>query len=86
MNSTPFGRTSGCLGPRASMPASIRSCIWRERRKLTLSALARSSGVRMSYLSEIEAGEKPGSVDAYRKAAAALGVDIDDLVPAAKRR
>ncbi len=68
------------------MPASIRSCIWRERRKLTLSALARSSGVRMSYLSEIEAGKKPGSVDTYRKAAPALGVDIDDLVPAAKRR
>ncbi len=59
--------------------------IWRERRRLTLSALARRSGVRTSYLSEIEAGKKPGSVDAYRKAAAALGVEIDDLVPAARK-
>lgn len=58
--------------------------VWRERRGLTLSALARKAGVPVSYLSEIESGKKPGSVDAFRKAAAAIGVDIDDLVPAAE--
>lgn len=55
--------------------------IWRERRGRTLSALAEKSGLATGYLSEIESGKKPGSVEAYRKAAAALGVDIDDLVP-----
>jgi hypothetical protein len=55
--------------------------IWRERRGLTLSALAKRADVQPGYLSEIEAGKKPGSVDAYRRAARALGVDIDDLVP-----
>ncbi len=55
--------------------------IWRERRGMTLSALAKKSGMQPGYLSEIESGKKPGSVDAYRRAAKALGVDIDDLVP-----
>ena len=55
--------------------------IWRERRGMTLSALAKRAGVQPGYLSEIESGKKPGSVDAYRRASKALGVDIDDLVP-----
>ena len=55
--------------------------IWRERRGLTLSALAKRANVQPGYLSEIEAGKKPGSVEAYRRAARALGVGIDDLVP-----
>ncbi len=56
--------------------------IWRERRGLTLSGLAKRSGMQVGYLSEIESGKKPGSVDAFRRAAKTLGVDIDDLVPA----
>ena len=56
--------------------------IWRERRGLTLSALAKRAGLQLGYLSEIESGKKPGSVDAYRRAAKALAVDIDALVPA----
>jgi DNA-binding XRE family transcriptional regulator len=55
--------------------------VWRERRGLTLLALAKKAGVPVSYLSEIESGKKPGSVEAFRKAAAAIGVDIDDLIP-----
>lgn len=54
--------------------------IWRERRGLTLSALAKASGVPVGYLSEIENGKKPGSVAALRKLAVALRLDLDDLV------
>ena len=53
--------------------------IWREHRGLTLSALAEKAGLPHGYLSEIENGKKPGSVEAYRKLAAALGLSLDDL-------
>jgi hypothetical protein len=56
--------------------------IWREHRSLTGSALAVKAGVPASYLCEIEGRRKPGSVSAYRRLATALGVTLDDLVPA----
>ncbi len=55
--------------------------IWRERRGLSVQALADASGVARSYLMEIEAGKKPGSVAAYRRLAAALEVSVDELLP-----
>lgn len=54
--------------------------VWRERRGLTLSALAGAARVPVSYVSEIERGKKPGSVASLRKLATALGLDLDDLV------
>jgi len=54
--------------------------VWREHRKLTVAALATASGVGGSYISEIETGKKPGSIDALAKIAKALGLTIDDLV------
>lgn len=54
--------------------------IWREHRKLTLAQLAERSGVGLSYISEIEHGQKPGSAQALKALAAALGVDTDDLI------
>ena len=54
--------------------------VYREYRGLSQSALAEKSGVRQSLLSEIEAGKKTGSVDTLKKIAAALGVELDDIV------
>lgn len=54
--------------------------VWREHRGLGLNALAKASGVNASYLSEIENRAKPGSVAALKKLAAALKVDMDQLV------
>jgi hypothetical protein len=54
--------------------------VWREHRRLKRAALVERAGIASGYLSEIEAGKKPGSVDAYRKIAKALDVTIDDLV------
>jgi DNA-binding XRE family transcriptional regulator len=56
--------------------------IWREHRGMTGKALAAVAGVSSAYLSEIEAGKKPGSFDAMAKLAKALGVSLDDLAPA----
>ncbi len=55
--------------------------IWREHRGLTVAALAEKAGVAPAYVSEIENRKKPGSVRAMKALAAALAVDLDDLVP-----
>ena len=54
---------------------------WREHRSLTLGALAKSAGIAPSYLSEIEAGRKPGSTRALAAIAKTLRVAIEDLLP-----
>ena len=55
--------------------------VWRTHRRMTAHELARIAGLAPSYLSEIETGKKPGSVDAMARLARALGVAIEDLVP-----
>ena len=54
--------------------------IWREHRKTSGKDLAAAAGVAPGYLSEIENGKKPGSLDAMAKIAKALKVSMDDLV------
>jgi DNA-binding XRE family transcriptional regulator len=54
--------------------------VWREYREMTQTALAEASGVNRVYLSEIESGKKPGSVEALKRIADALRVGLDDLV------
>lgn len=55
--------------------------VWRDYRGLSAVQLADASGVSKAYLSEIETGKKPGSVDAYKALAGALGVAVDALLP-----
>jgi DNA-binding XRE family transcriptional regulator len=54
--------------------------VWREYREMTQAALADASGVNRVYLSEIETGKKPGSVEALKRIAEALRIGLDDLV------
>ena len=54
--------------------------IWRERAGLSQRALARAAKISPSYLAEIEAGKKPGSVAALASLAAVLTVPIERLV------
>lgn len=55
--------------------------VWREYRGLTSAALAELAGVSKTYLSEIETGKKPGSVEAFKSLAVALRTSIDAVVP-----
>ena len=57
--------------------------VWREYRGLTATALARRAKVSDAELSAIENGAVTGSVQALRDIADALGVTVDDLLPAA---
>lgn len=53
---------------------------FRNYRKMTVSDLATAAGISQPYLSEIESGKKTGSVDVLKRIAAALKVDLDDIV------
>jgi len=57
--------------------------IWCEHRGIKPSELARRVGISPGYVSDIIAGKKGGSVEVLRRIAGALGVTIDDIVPAA---
>jgi mRNA interferase RelE/StbE len=54
--------------------------VWRDYRGMSAAALADSSKVSRAYLSEIETGKKPGSVEAYKSLSAILRVPIEALV------
>ena len=54
--------------------------VWREYRRLSASALADAAGLSKAYLSEIETGKKPGSVEAYKAIARVLHVPLDAIV------
>jgi DNA-binding XRE family transcriptional regulator len=54
--------------------------VFRTYRKFSVSDLAAAAGISQPYLSEIESGKKTGSVDVLKRIAAALKVDLDDIV------
>ncbi len=54
---------------------------FRQYRGLSQRALARECDISPSYLSEIESGRKPGSVDAMVKLSKTLRVPLENLLP-----
>jgi DNA-binding XRE family transcriptional regulator len=54
--------------------------VYREWRGLTAMSLAKAAKVAQPYVSAIETGAKPGSATALKRIAAALKVDMEDLV------
>jgi DNA-binding XRE family transcriptional regulator len=54
--------------------------VWREYRGLTQQQLAAAAGISKSYLSQIETGQRTGSVDVLLQIATALRVDLEDIV------
>jgi DNA-binding XRE family transcriptional regulator len=54
--------------------------IWRDHRGLTQAGLARVSKVSRVMIAAIEAGHKAGGVATLKKLAAALRVDLENLV------
>jgi DNA-binding Xre family transcriptional regulator len=56
--------------------------VWREHRGMTLQELAAAMDMSVPYLSMIETGKRTNvSAAAFRLAAEALRVDVDDLIP-----
>lgn len=54
--------------------------VWREHRNISQTELARQSGVNRVQIIDIEGSRKTGSVVTLRKLAAALKVEIEDLL------
>jgi ribosome-binding protein aMBF1 (putative translation factor) len=54
--------------------------VWREHRAMPARQLAKQANISASYLSDIQNGKKVGSVAAMKAIAAALKVDLDDLI------
>jgi DNA-binding XRE family transcriptional regulator len=57
-----------------------RVVVWREHRGMTAKELAEAAGITQPYLSQIETGKRDGTVGTMKKIAAALKVDLDDIV------
>ncbi len=55
--------------------------VWREHRGIKGTELAAASGIQPSYLSQIETGNREGSLAVLRRIATALGCTLDDLYP-----
>jgi DNA-binding XRE family transcriptional regulator len=53
--------------------------VWREYRGLTIKGAGRAAGLTPAYLSQIETGVREGTVETYKKIAAALRVKIDSI-------
>jgi transcriptional regulator with XRE-family HTH domain len=54
--------------------------VWREYRGLTVKQLADKAGVSAPFVSQIETGQREGSIETMRKLAGVLKVSLDDLV------
>jgi DNA-binding XRE family transcriptional regulator len=83
-------QTALAAGEEEALPADLVNRVlgdaspvraWREYRGMTAQALAESSGIAKSYLSQIETGKRDGTLDTMAKLAAALNVLVDDLLP-----
>jgi DNA-binding XRE family transcriptional regulator len=61
------------------LAAKTPLAFWRKKRGLTQIALAQETGVAQGFLSEIEAGHKPGTAATLKKIADALKIKVDDL-------
>ena len=53
--------------------------VYRELRGLTATAVADAAGLSASYVSQIETGQREGSLSTMKAIAEALGVTLDDL-------
>ena len=54
--------------------------VWREHRGLTLKELADRAQVSAPFVSQIEKGQREGSVETMRKLADTLKISVDDLI------
>jgi DNA-binding XRE family transcriptional regulator len=54
--------------------------VWREYRGLTQQQVAEKAGISKPYLSQLESGQRKGTVEVLAAIARALNVSLDDVV------
>lgn len=55
--------------------------VWRNHRRMTLRELGEKTGISYAHISDMERGRRSGTLEKWRRLAAALKVDLDDIVP-----
>jgi DNA-binding XRE family transcriptional regulator len=53
--------------------------VWREYRGMSARELAEATDLAPPYISQLETGKREGTIETFKKIAAALRVDIDDI-------
>jgi DNA-binding XRE family transcriptional regulator len=53
--------------------------VWREYRGMSARELAEATDLAPPYISQLETGKREGTIETFKKVAAALRVDIDDI-------
>jgi len=53
--------------------------VWREYRGMSGKELAEKTGLAAPYISQLETGNREGTIETFKKIAAVLHVDIDDI-------
>jgi DNA-binding XRE family transcriptional regulator len=53
--------------------------VWREHRGMSAKDLAEATGLAAPYISQLETGKREGTIETFKKLAAALRVDIDHI-------
>jgi len=54
--------------------------VWREFRRLTQPEVAKVANISVPYLSQLENGDRAGSVDVLKAIAERLNITVDDLI------
>jgi DNA-binding XRE family transcriptional regulator len=54
--------------------------VWREHRGMSAKELAEATALAAPYISQLETGKREGTIETFKKIAAVLRVDIDDVV------
>lgn len=65
-------------------PPPIR--VWRDHRRLTVSALADQASISQAYLSQIESGRREGKASVLLALSKALGVAVEDLMVPSRQK
>lgn len=53
--------------------------VWREYRGMSAKELAEATGLAAPYISQFDTGKREGTIETFKKLAAVLRVDIDDI-------
>jgi DNA-binding XRE family transcriptional regulator len=53
--------------------------VWREHRGMSAKELAEATGLAAAYISQLETGKREGTIETFKKIAAVLRVDIEDI-------
>jgi len=56
--------------------------VWHEHRGLSQQGLAENAGISVPYLSQLETNKRKGSLEVLSAIAKALGVSLENIVPA----